>query len=85
VDRNPVKAIGSTSFLYISHEDLYLLAVTKHNANAAAVYEFLHQLVSIFKAYFENKFNERTVNEHFVVIYELLDGCFSRESFADFC
>lgn len=73
VDRCPAKTVGSVSFLHISHESMYMVAVTKRNINAAMVFQFLHKLVQIFAAYFDGKFVEESVRENFVLIYELLD------------
>ena len=49
------------------------MAVTKSNANAALVFEFLERLKVLGKAYF-NKFDEESVKNNFVLVYELLDG-----------
>ena len=64
--------LGSTTFLHMRHENLYLVAVTRLNVNAAMVFEFLDRLVSIGKSYF-GKFDEDSVKSNFVLIYELLD------------
>lgn len=56
------------------------MAVTKSNANAALVFEFLYRLVGLGKAYF-GKFDEEAVKNNFVLVYELLDGmCSFREN-----
>jgi len=48
--------------------------VTKVNANAALVFEFLGRFVdSIGRSYF-GKMDEEGVKNNFVLIYELLDG-----------
>jgi AP-2 complex subunit mu-1 len=49
------------------------LVVTRRNANASLLFELLHKLVQVFKAYFSNKFDEDIIRENFSVIYELLD------------
>ena len=49
------------------------MAVTKGNANAALVFEFLYRLVGLGKSYF-GKFDEEAVKSNFVLVYELLDG-----------
>ena len=49
------------------------MAVTKSNANAALVFEFLYRLQGLGKAYF-GKFDEEAVKNNFVLVYELLDG-----------
>lgn len=70
--RSPVLTIGSTTFLHVRHENLYVVAVTRINANAAMVFEFLDRLISLGKSYF-GKFDEDAVKSNFVLIYELLD------------
>ncbi|KAG2176958.1 hypothetical protein INT43_007612 [Umbelopsis isabellina] len=70
--RTPIITLGSTSFFHVRHENLYIVAVTKWNANAALVFEFCNRVINIGKAYF-GKFDEEAVKNNFVVIYELLD------------
>ncbi|KAF9966203.1 hypothetical protein BGZ70_003016 [Mortierella alpina] len=60
--RSPIITLGSTSFFHVRHENLYIVALTKWNANAAL----------IFESYF-GKFDEEAVKANFVLIYELLD------------
>ncbi|KAL4884121.1 Mu homology domain-containing protein [Aspergillus karnatakaensis] len=70
--RSPILTLGSTTFSHVKHENIYLVAVTKSNANAALVFEFLYRLVMLGKSYF-GKFDEEAVKNNFVLIYELLD------------
>jgi len=49
------------------------VAITKSNANAALVFEFLYRLIALGKGYF-GKFDEEAVKNNFVLVYELLDG-----------
>jgi len=49
------------------------VAVTKSNANAALIFEFLYRLIALGKGYF-GKFDEEAVKNNFVLVYELLDG-----------
>lgn len=72
--RSPITTLGSTTFFHVKRDNIYLVAVTKVNANAALVFEFLHRLVDeIGRAYF-GKMDEEGVKSNFVLIYELLDG-----------
>lgn len=71
--RSPILTLGSTTFSHLKHENIYLVVVTKSNANAALVFEFLYRLVNLGKAYF-GKFDEEAVKNNFVLVYELLDG-----------
>ncbi|CAG8490407.1 13700_t:CDS:10 [Acaulospora morrowiae] len=71
--RSPIITLGSTSFFHVRHENLYIVAVTKCNANAALVFEFCYRLINIGKVYF-GKLDEEAVKNNFVLVYELLDG-----------
>ena len=41
------------TYAYISHKNLYLLAVSRTNVNAVSTLYFLHRMVDVFKFYFE--------------------------------
>jgi AP-2 complex subunit mu-1 len=71
--RSPIITLGSTSFFHVRHQNLYLTAVTKTNANAAIVFELLYRIINLAKSYF-GKVDEEAVKNNFVMIYELLDG-----------
>jgi AP-1 complex subunit mu len=49
----PVLQEGGLTLTYITHNGLYLLAVSRTNINAVATLYFLHRLVDVFKYYFE--------------------------------
>ncbi|KAJ5894519.1 hypothetical protein N7495_006210 [Penicillium taxi] len=70
--RSPILTLGSTTFSHVKHENIYLVAVTRSNANAALVFEFLYRLILLGKSYF-GKLDEEAVKNNFVLIYELLD------------
>ncbi|KKA27973.1 hypothetical protein TD95_004414 [Thielaviopsis punctulata] len=70
--RSPILTLGSTTFSHVKWENIYLVAITKSNANAALVFEFLYRLIALGKGYF-GKFDEEAVKNNFVLIYELLD------------
>ncbi|KAF8912192.1 Mu homology domain-containing protein [Gymnopilus junonius] len=70
--RSPIITLGSTSFFHVRVNNLYVVAVTKTNANAALVFEYCYRFINICKAYF-GKFDEESVKNNFVVIYELID------------
>ncbi|KAF8463605.1 Mu homology domain-containing protein [Kalaharituber pfeilii] len=70
--RSPILTLGSTTFSHVKHENIYIVGVTKSNANAALVFEFLYRLIALGKSYF-GKFDEEAVKNNFVLIYELLD------------
>lgn len=59
-------------YLYIRHNNLYVLALTKRNTNAAEILLFLHKIVEVFTEYFK-ELEEESIRDNFVIIYELLD------------
>ncbi|KAI8475358.1 MAG: Mu1-adaptin [Monoraphidium minutum] len=69
---SPVIHDDGVSYIYLLHVNVYLLAVTRDNVNAASVVVFLRRLVDVFKHYFE-ELEEESIRDNFVVVYELLD------------
>ncbi|KAH8106937.1 clathrin adaptor mu subunit [Cristinia sonorae] len=70
--RSPIITLGSTSFFHVRVNNLYVVAVTKCNANAALVFEYCYRFIAIAKSYF-GKVDEESVKNNFVLIYELID------------
>lgn len=69
---SPVASHNGVHYCYITHADLYLVALTKNNTNVAEVFLFLHKLVQVLTDYFKELAGE-SIKDNFVVIYELLD------------
>ncbi|CAL1390528.1 unnamed protein product [Linum trigynum] len=70
--QDPVVYEDGTTYMFIQHNNIYLLVATKHNCNAASLLLFLHRTVQVFKHYFE-ELEEESLRDNFVVVYELLD------------
>lgn len=68
----PCFSKDGVNYLYITHNDLYVLALTKRNSNAAEILLFLHRVVTVATEYFK-RLTEESIRDNFVVIYELLD------------
>jgi len=68
----PVFEEDGITYVYIKANDIYLLATTAQNANAAMILMFLYRTVNVFKEYFKS-IEEESITDNFVVIYELLD------------
>ncbi|CAH8596406.1 unnamed protein product [Schistosoma intercalatum] len=68
----PVLQLGEITFTYVKYNYLYLVCLTRKNANVAMVLAFLYKLVSIFLEYF-GEFEEESIRDNFVITYELLD------------
>ncbi|KAJ2921714.1 hypothetical protein H1R20_g15377, partial [Candolleomyces eurysporus] len=70
--RSPIITLGSTSFFHVRINNLYVVAVTKTNANAALVFEFCYRFINICKSYF-GKIDEESIKNNFTMVYELID------------
>ncbi|KAG8685413.1 hypothetical protein FRC09_014759 [Ceratobasidium sp. 395] len=68
----PCFSSQGVNFMHIRHSNLYLLALSKRNTNAAEIILFLHRLVSVLVEYFK-ELEEESIRDNFVIIYELLD------------
>lgn len=72
VSATPVVSINGINYLYITHNNLYLLALTKSNNNVAQIFLFLHKVAGVLTDYFK-ELEEESIRDNFVIIYELLD------------
>lgn len=68
----PICCDNGVSYVFIQHSNVYLMTASRQNCNAASLLVFLHRVVDVFKHYFE-KFEEESIKDNFVVVYELLD------------
>ena len=48
------------------------MAMSKRNANAMVIMNFLYRIVEVFEDYF-NELVEESIRDNFVITYELLD------------
>lgn len=69
----PVLIIDNCSFMYIRENGVTIAAATRKNANSVLVFQFLYQLVDVFKAYFGEQIDKASLQSNFVLIYELLE------------
>ncbi|KAJ3449860.1 adaptor protein complex 1 [Anaeramoeba flamelloides] len=60
------------TYIYIKHNSLYILALTKNDINGAMVVEFLYGLVKVLTSYF-GTLEEESIKDNFVIIHELFD------------
>ncbi|KAF9365615.1 AP-1 complex subunit mu-1 [Mortierella sp. NVP85] len=60
------------NYLYIRHNNLFILAITRKNSNATTVMLFLHTVAEVLTEYFK-ELEEESIRDNFVIIYELLD------------
>lgn len=63
----------NTSFAYVRHRNLYLVAAAKNNLNAALVFKYLLQMISVLKSYLGDDFTDETLQSNFTLVYELFD------------
>merc|ERR1719272_2847239 len=71
-ERKPVFCEDGISFVWIQYNNLYLMAVTQRNSNAALIVVFLYKLAEVLRDYF-NELEEESIKDNFVITYELLD------------
>ncbi|KAL2903343.1 AP-1 complex subunit mu-2 [Bienertia sinuspersici] len=70
--QDPVVNDNGITYMFIQHNNVYLLIAARQNCNAASMLLFLHRVVDVFKHYFE-ELEEESLRDNFVVVYELLD------------
>jgi AP-1 complex subunit mu len=68
----PVWNDDNVTYVFIKHNNLYLMALTKKNSNVMAIFSFLYRMVTVFEDYFK-ELEEESIRDNFVIIYELLD------------
>jgi AP-1 complex subunit mu len=68
----PVIYEDGLSFMYITHSNLILMAMSKQNTNPLVILSFLSSLVEVLTEYFK-ELNEESLRDNFVITYELLD------------
>ena len=69
----PVLLIEGTSFLFVKHENIFIVGATRANANAGMIFEYLFQKLRIIKSYLGNEFRDEAIHANFTLIYELFD------------
>lgn len=72
--RSPILTLGSTTFHHIrssGSDSLWIVAVSRSNANSGAIWEFLYKLNVIMDVYGLTK--EEALKENFMTCYEILD------------
>ncbi|KAK0490424.1 Mu homology domain-containing protein [Armillaria novae-zelandiae] len=60
------------NYVHVRFSNLYLLALSKRNINAAETVIFLHRLTQVLVEYFK-ELEEESIRDNFVIIYELMD------------
>ncbi|KAG6888730.1 hypothetical protein C0995_006382 [Termitomyces sp. Mi166 len=68
----PCFSSQGVNYMHIRHSNLYLLALSKRNSNAAEIIIFLHRLTQVLIEYFK-ELEEESIRDNFVIIYELMD------------
>jgi len=72
VNLKPVIQDDNLSFIYVKKNNLYVMAATDINANAAMILIFLYKLIDVFQEYFK-ELEEESIRDNFIITYELLD------------
>ncbi|KAL8290504.1 hypothetical protein RQP46_002762 [Phenoliferia psychrophenolica] len=69
---DPCFTDNGISYLHIRRSNVFLVALTKRNVNAAEILCYLSKLVEVLTEYF-SELEEESVRDNFVIIYELFD------------
>lgn len=64
--------VHGCSHIYIRHANLYVLGLTRRNANVMAILVVLRRVCQVFTEYFRD-LEEESLRDNFVLVYELLD------------
>ncbi|KAK1381501.1 AP-1 complex subunit mu-2 [Heracleum sosnowskyi] len=70
--QDPVVYDNGVTYMFIQHNNVYLMIASRQNCNAASLLSFLHRVVNVFEHYFD-ELEEESLRDNFVVVYELLD------------
>lgn len=60
------------NYVFISHNNLYVCALTRKNENIMAIIVFLSKVIEVLAQYFKS-LEEESIRDNFVITYELLD------------
>lgn len=71
-EQRPVFTEDGYTFVYVKHNNLYLMTVTKVNSNVALMIMYLNRICQVFQDYF-GELEEESIRDNFVIIFELLD------------
>ncbi|RKP20684.1 clathrin adaptor, mu subunit [Rozella allomycis CSF55] len=73
-DQVPTPAFShdGVNYVYLKHNNVYLLALSRKNSNVMAILLFLQKLAQVFIEYFK-ELEEESIRDNFVVTYELFD------------
>jgi len=69
---SPIITDEGYTYVYIKHQNIYLMGVTHMNINVMVIFSFLSRFVEVFEDYF-NQLNEESIRDNFVLTYELFD------------
>ena len=72
VNTRPVFESDGYTFVWLSHNGLYFVLISRINSNAAMLTTYLHNLIRTLTEYIDHV-AEESIRDNFVVIYELLD------------
>jgi AP-1 complex subunit mu len=68
----PIIEEDGVSYIFVKYNNLYLLATTERNGNAAMILLYLYKMIEVFNEYFK-ELEEESIRDNFVIIYELMD------------
>lgn len=69
--RSPILTLGSTTFLHIKYQQIWIVLVTRSNVDASLVFESLYKLLRVLQG--NMSITESEIKLNFTLIYEILD------------
>jgi len=69
---SPVFTEPPNTYVWIKHNNIYIVSVSKGNPNVMLILSFLYKLISVFSEYYDGLTDE-SMRDNFVSTYELLD------------
>ena len=83
---SPIIQDEGVTYLYLQHSNVYLLAVTKSNVNAASTVYFLHKLIDVSGSFFPPSSSSRQFSSFFLLYWPTTNRTLLFSSdFADLC
>ena len=69
----PITTVGSTTYFHVRHNDLWIMAASRFDANPALVFELLFRIISVGESLLGGQITEALVRRQDIFLYELLD------------
>ena len=69
----PIIYYNKLFYHFISIQDIFLVAISKHDPMSATIFTFLKKALAVFQHFIGNNLGEEALRDNFILVYELLD------------